>query len=253
MGYVFIFIFGSIVGSFLNVCIYRMPRGESIVLPPSRCPSCKKSIEWRDNIPFLSYILLKGKCRKCGDKISPRYFIVELITAITFLVLYVNFGISFRFWIYSLVTFSLIIISFIDLEFQVIPDTISIGGIFLGIAFSIILPRLHYVSTWKASLLDSFLGVFVGGGLLYLTGILGKLAFKKDSMGGGDVKLLAMLGAFLGWKLAIFIFFLAPFFGAPVGIYSKFIKKEDLIPYGPFISLASFFVMIFGGRILYWL
>ena len=154
------------------------------------------------------------------------------------------------FWVYSLLVFSLIVVTFIDLEFQIIPDRVSIVGIFLGIILSIIFPGLQSAFTWQRAFLNSILGALAGGGIIYLTGVLGQLAFKKESMGGGDVKLMAMLGAFLGWKIAVLIFFLAPFFGAPVGIYMKFVKKEDIIPYGPYISLASFVAMVWGYKIL---
>ena len=250
MIYLLIFIFGSVIGSFLNVCIYRMPRDESIVSPRSRCVACRKPIPWYDNIPFLSYIFLKGKCRFCREKISFRYFAVELISAVTFLILFVYFGFTAKFWIYSLVTFSLIIVTFVDLEFQIILDRISIGGLVLGIILSVFVLDLHNALTWKHGLMDSVIGALAGGGIIYLTGFLGKLAFKKEAMGGGDVKLMAMLGAFLGWKLAILIFFLAPFFGTPAGLYIKFVKKHDIIPYGPYISIAGFVVMIWGNKIL---
>ncbi len=245
-----VFIFGLIVGSFLNVCIYRIPRNESIVCPGSRCVSCKKPIPWYDNIPLASYLMLRGRCRVCHEKISFRYFAVELISAVSFIILYMNFGFNYIFWIYSLLTFSLIVVTFIDLEFQIIPDRISFVGIFVGIILSVVFPGLQSAFTWKRAFLNSIIGALAGGGLIYLTGVLGQLAFKKESMGGGDVKLMAMLGAFLGWKMAILIFFLAPFFGAPIGIYMKFVKKEDIIPYGPYISLASFVAMIWGHRIL---
>ena len=245
-----IFIFGSIIGSFLNVCIYRMPRDESIVSPASRCVSCKRPIPWYDNIPFLSYIFLKGRCRSCKTRITFRYLAVEFITALAFLILFIYFGPTYKFWIYSLLASGLIVVTFIDLEFQIIPDRISIGGMFLGILISAFVPELHSSSTWKGSLAISLSGALVGAALIYLTGVLGKLAFKKDSMGGGDVKLMAMLGAFLGWKMAILIFFLAPFFGSPAGIYLKFWKKNDIIPYGPYISIASFVTIIWGQAIL---
>lgn len=250
MIYLLIVIFGAIIGSFLNVCIYRIPRKESIVFPGSRCVSCKKAIPWYDNIPFLSYILLKGKCRSCKTGISFRYFAVELLSVAVFLILFVNFGLTHLFWVYSLVSFSLIAVTFIDLEFQIIPDRISIGGIILGVALSIFMPQLQHSLTWKSGLINSLLGLVTGGGLIYITGFLGNLAFKKESMGGGDVKLMAMLGAFLGWKMAVLIFFLAPFFGTPLGIYLKFKKKQDIIPYGPFISIAGFVAMVWGGNIL---
>jgi leader peptidase (prepilin peptidase)/N-methyltransferase len=164
--------------------------------------------------------------------------------------LFISFGFGARFWIYSGLTFSLIVASFIDQEFQLIPDSISVGGIFVGLLVSILVPKLHYAITWKDSLIDSILGIVVGGGLIYLTGVLGNIAFKKESMGGGDVKLLAMLGAFLGWKMAILVFFLAPFFGTPAGLYLKFKKKCDIIPYGPYISMAGFAAIILGDKIL---
>ncbi len=253
MTHIFIFIFGAVIGSFLNVCIYRIPRNESIGFSRSRCVHCKKTIAWYDNIPFLSYLLLRGKCRSCKQKISPRYFIVELISALAFLTLFLNFGFSGKFYIYSLLTAVLIAITFIDFEFQIIPDRFSIGGLFFGIFISALVPSLHHTITWKASVITSLLGVFTGGALMYLTGFLGSLAFKKESMGGGDVKLMAMLGAFLGWKMAILIFFLAPFFGSPAGIYLKFRKKQDIIPYGPCIAMASFVAMIWGQSILKWI
>jgi len=154
------------------------------------------------------------------------------------------------FWIYSLLAFSLIVVTFIDLEFQIIPDRISLVGIFIGVILSVVFPGLMEAANRKWAFLNSIIGALAGGGLIYLTGVLGQFAFKKESMGGGDVKLMAMIGAFLGWKLAILIFFLAPFFGAPIGIYIKLVKKEDTIPYGPYISLASFVAMVWGNKIL---
>lgn len=250
MIYLLIFVFGLIIGSFLNVCIYRIPRNESLIFPGSHCVLCKKPVEWYDNIPLLSYVLLRGRCRSCKAMISPRYFFVELISALCFLILFANFQFDYIFWIYSLLVFSLIVVTFIDLEYQIIPDRISLVGIFIGILLSVIFPGLMSVLTWKKAFLNSIIGALAGGGLIYLTGILGQLVFKKESMGGGDVKLMAMIGAFLGWKMAILIFFLAPFFGAPIGIYIKLVKKEDTIPYGPYISLASFVAMVWGHKIL---
>lgn len=250
MTYLLIFIFGSIIGSFLNVCIYRMPRNESIVAPGSRCTSCKKPIAWYDNIPLLSYIALMGKCRFCRAKISFRYFLVELISALAFLALFAHFGFTSKFWIYSALAFTLIVVAFIDQEFQIIPDGISMGGLAVGVILSIFVPGLHNSLTWKYGLINSILGAITGSALIYLTGYLGQIAFKKEAMGGGDVKLMAMLGAFLGWKMAILIFFLAPFFGTPAGLYIKFVKKHDIIPYGPYLSMAAFVAMIWGRRIL---
>jgi leader peptidase (prepilin peptidase)/N-methyltransferase len=159
-------------------------------------------------------------------------------------------GFSARFWVYSLLTFALIIVTFIDLEFQIIPDEISIGGIFLGIALSSFIPALQGVSIWKEGLIGSLSGALIGAGIIYLMGVFGKFVFKKEAMGGGDVKLMAMLGSFLGWKMAILIFFLAPFFGTPAGLYLKFKKNTSVIPYGPYIAIASFVAMIWGDSIL---
>lgn len=279
MIHLLIFILGSLIGSFLNVCIYRMPRNESIISPGSRCTSCKKAIPWHDNIPFLSYILLKGRCRSCKGKISVRYLAVEFITSAAFLVLFMHLGFSARFWIYSLMTFGLIAITFIDLEFQIIPDRISIGGLVLGIVLSTAMPQLHSVSTWKAGLRNSALGILIGGGIIFFTMLffnivllwirrtgyylrrnpywrkrLSRYRHVKDSMGMGDVKLMAMLGAFLGWQKSIAIFFLAPFCGIFSATYLLVRKKALITPYGPYIAMAAFLVIIFwqqGKNILY--
>jgi len=274
MTYFFIFLFGSIIGSFLNVCIYRIPREESIVFPGSRCPLCRKPIPWYCNIPFFSYIFLRGKCKFCGNKISIRYFIVEFIAAASFLFLFFMFGFNLKFYIYSLMTFSLIVVTFIDLDFQIIPDRISVGGMFLGIVVSAIRPELHSVVTYKEGIIRSALGILVGGGLIYCIRFLGNMSLyivrylgvryrrnpvmrkrfakyrhMKESMGWGDVKLMAMFGAFLGWKMSALVFFLAPFFAAPIGLYLKIYKKYDIIPYGPYLSLAAFVVMVWGHNI----
>ncbi len=278
MIYILVFIFGAMIGSFLNVCIYRIPRKKSIISPGSKCTSCKKNILWYDNIPLLSYVLLKGKCRFCNKEISLQYFIVEAITALSFLILYMNFGTSYRFWIYSLVTSGLIVATFIDLKYQIIPDTITLGGMVLGVLLSIFIPELHYTFSWRYSLINSLSGLLVGGLLIYVIMTAGNIALfflrrigvslrgnsywrrklKKyrhveESMGFGDLKLMAMLGAFLGWRMVVFIFLLAPFFGAPVGLYLRFKEKINIIPYGPYISLAGFIAMIYGDRLLTYL
>ena len=279
MTYAIIFIFGAIIGSFLNVCIYRIPRKEPVCFSWSRCPSCKKPIKWYDNIPFLSYIFLMAKCRSCKARISFRYFAVELISALSFLILFMNFGLTYRFWTYSLVTVSLIIVTFIDLEFQIIPDRISIGGTVAGILLSTLNPGLHNVLTWKPGLAASLAGTLVGGGIICFTMLffniillwirrtgyylrrnpywrkrLSRYRHVKDSMGMGDMKLMAMLGAFLGWKKVVAIFFIAPFCGIFSAMYLLFRKKALITPYGPYISIAAFLVIIFwqqGKDILY--
>ncbi|MBN3039344.1 MAG: prepilin peptidase [Candidatus Omnitrophica bacterium] len=250
---IFIFVFGATIGSFLNVCIYRMPRKESIVKPPSHCPGCQHRINWYDNIPFLSFVFLRGRCRHCGQRISWRYFIVELISASIFLSLYLYFGISLRFWIFAAVSSSLIVASFIDIAIREIPDEISLWGIVIGLIVSVIFPQLHSSASRLTSLGLSFLGLLAGGGSIYITGIIGDAIFKKESMGGGDVKLMAMLGTFIGWKLVLLTFFLAPFFGAIFGIILKIKKGESFIPYGPFLSLAALISVFWGEKIIKWL
>lgn len=243
------FIFGTFIGSFLNVCIVRIPDGKSIVKPPSHCPNCLKTISFYDNIPLLSYLVLMGKCRFCKTKISPRYFMVELLTGMLFLFCYLNYGLSAKFFVYSALFSSLLVATFIDLKYQIIPDAISISGIFIGFALSIIFPSLRYILSPKIAALDSLLGIFIGGALIWLTGAFGKLLFKKEAMGFGDVKLMAMLGAFLGWKKIVLTFFLAPFFGLIFGIISLIKTKSHYIPYGPFLSLAAFIAAVWGENL----
>jgi len=262
IGKILAFIFGSIVGSFLNVCIHRMPLGESIVWPHSHCPKCKKKIPTYDNIPFLSYIILKGRCRFCKERISLRYPIVELLTALMFLAVFNRYRLSYDFFIFIVFICGLIIATFVDIQHRIIPDEISVGGIILGFILTAIKGfNLRPITYDLRPMLNSFLGIVIGGGLIYLTGKLFDLVYFKilkrppiqgetESMGGGDVKLLAMIGAFLGWQKAIFVFFMAPFFGAIVGIINLAIKKDHTIPYGPFLSLAAIFSIFWMDKII---
>lgn len=262
IGKILAFIFGSIVGSFLNVCIHRMPLGESVVWPHSHCPKCKKKIPTYDNIPFLSYIILKGRCRFCHEKISLRYPLVELLTALMFLAIFNRYGLSYDFFIFIVFICGLIIATFVDIQHRIIPDEISVGGIILGFILTAIKGfNLRPITYDLRPMLNSFLGIVIGGGLIYLTGKLFDLVYFKllkrppiqgetESMGGGDVKLLAMIGAFLGWQKVIFVFFMAPFFGAIVGIINLAIKKDHTIPYGPFLSLAAIFSIFWMDKII---
>lgn len=259
---ILVFIFGSLVGSFLNVCIHRMPLEESVVQPGSHCPKCKKAIFWYDNIPFLSYILLKGKCRNCKEKISFRYFLVELITALMFLGFYLNFGLSFNFLFYIIFTCGLIVATFVDIQHRIIPDEISVGGMILGFLLSAVRGlNFHPFSFNLKPVINSIIGAIVGGGIIYLTGYLFDLVYFKllkkppiqgetESMGGGDVKLMAMIGAFLGWQRALMTFFLAPFFGVVIGLINLITKKDHTIPYGPFLSLAALLSLFWADRII---
>jgi leader peptidase (prepilin peptidase)/N-methyltransferase len=246
-----VFMFGSIVGSFLNVCIYRLPKGRSVVFPGSHCPNCTAPIHWYDNIPILSYLFLGGKARCCKARISFRYFIVEVLTAAAFLVLFSAFGLTPKFFAYLIMVSGLIIATFVDFEIQEIPDEVSIGGLAVGLILSIAFPSMLNEVSRLNSFLNSFLGALVGGGMIYAMGMLGEFAFKKEAMGGGDVKLLAMIGSFIGWKLVVLTFFLAPVFGSVVGIILKVKHGKDIMPYGPYLSLAAVCAIFFGEKIIH--
>ncbi|MBL7071934.1 MAG: prepilin peptidase [Candidatus Omnitrophica bacterium] len=247
---IFIFILGAVIGSFLNVCIYRLPREESIVFPGSHCTHCNHKLYWHDNIPFFSYLILRGKCRFCARPIAFRYFLVEFLTAALLVTLYVFFGLSAKFFVWSVLTAALIASTFIDFEHQIIPDVITLPGIAVGLMASLLFPSIQGETVRSSSLLSSFIGMLAGGGSIYAMGVFGKLVFKKEAMGGGDVKLMAMAGAFLGWKLVILAFFIAPFFGSVVGVTVKIKQKKDIIPYGPYLSLALIVAILWGQRIL---
>ena len=244
---VLIFILGLIVGSFSNVCIYRIPRNESIIFPASHCPKCRSNISPKDNIPLLSYILLKGRCRNCKSKISIQYPIVEFLTGFIYLIIYLIYGLSIQSLIYIILSSALIIIAFIDLNEQIVPDVISLPGIVIGFILSFFVPYISFI--------NSALGVVVGGGIILIIGMAGSVIFKKEAMGGGDVKLAAMIGAFLGWRYIIISLFLGFFIGALAGIFlimSKIKSREDTVPFGPFIVLGSFITLLWGEKIISW-
>ena len=244
---VLIFVLGLIVGSFNNVCIYRIPRNESIIYPASHCPKCRTTIKPIDNIPLLSYILLKGRCRNCKSKISIQYPVVEFLTGFIYLIIYLIYGLSIQTLIYIILSSALIIIAFIDLNEQIVPDVISLPGIVIGFIISFFVTYISFV--------DSALGIVVGGGIILVISLGGSVIYKKEAMGGGDVKLAAMIGAFLGWRYIIISLFLGFFLGALIGIIlivTKIKKREDVIPFGPFIILGSFITLLWGEQIISW-
>ena len=250
--HIFFFLLGSAIGSFLNVCIYRIPREKSIVNPPSACPGCEKPIRPYDNIPILSYILLKGKCRNCGTKISIRYPLVELLTGIFFLLLYQKFGLTFELIVFMIFSALLIVISFIDLDFQIIPDILSIGGVVLGFILSIIRPFFRNLEP-RFGILDSLYGIALGGGLLFAIAWLYQFFTKREGMGGGDIKLLGMIGAFCGWKGVVFSLVSGSVLGTLVGIplmLAKGAGTKYAIPFGPFLSLGALVYVFFGNTII---
>jgi leader peptidase (prepilin peptidase)/N-methyltransferase len=244
---ILIFILGLIVGSFSNVCIYRIPRNESIIYPASHCPKCCSNISPKDNIPLLSYILLKGKCRNCKSKISIQYPIIEFLTGLIYLIVYLTYGLSIQSLIFIILSSALIIIAFIDLNVQIVPDVISLPGIVIGFIISFFVPYISFI--------NSALGVVAGGGIILIIGLAGSVIFKKEAMGGGDVKIAAMIGAFLGWRYIIISLFLGFFLGALAGIFlimSKIKSREDTVPFGPFIVLGSFITLLWGEKIISW-
>ncbi|MDD5085832.1 MAG: prepilin peptidase [Candidatus Omnitrophica bacterium] len=245
-----VFFLGSCIGSFLNVCIYRLPRGISVVRPGSYCPHCKTPIVWYDNIPLVSYVLLWKRCRSCRRKISFRYYLVELLAGSIFLSLFVYYGLSSFFFFYGYFISALLVVAFVDFEHQVIPDEVSLTGILFGLLFCFVFPGVLDEVNPRLALADSTLGVLAGGAMIYATGTIGRFVFRREAMGGGDIKLMAMIGAFLGLRLVIITYFVAPILAAPIGIILKLTKKADVIPYGPFLALASLIVILFGNQII---
>lgn len=254
---IFVFIFGLIVGSFLNVCIYRIPKGLSIVRPASLCPSCGKPLKLYDNIPVLSYILLGGKCRACRTVISARYPLVELINAVLYIIVLNRFGTGSitALFIYFALLSALVVITFIDIDHQIIPDVISIPGIPLGLLFGATLLPDPFLRSELLGFKASFIGFLAGGVGFYLIAVSGKLIFRKDAMGGGDIKLMGMIGSFLGWKGVIFTTFLGSLFGSVIGIAliaTKGRKWGAQIPFGPYLALGAIASLFWGQEILTW-
>jgi leader peptidase (prepilin peptidase)/N-methyltransferase len=252
---IFSFVLGAIVGSFLNVCIWRMPRGESIVHPGSKCPGCGTHIRFYDNIPLVSYAILRGKCRKCGQRISIRYAEIELLTAVLFTVLFMLFGLSVELGAALVFTCLLIVVSFIDLEFLIIPDILSVGGLVLGLALSFLRTPPFFgqaISIAFGSLpawAQSLLGILIGGGILYAIAKLYEIIRRAEGMGGGDIKLLAMIGAFCGITGVVFSLVAGSIIGTIVGIPLMLVKGRDAkyaIPFGPFLSLGALLYMMGG-------
>ncbi len=239
------FIFGAIVGSFLNVCIYRIPRDASIVRPGSRCPACATAILYYDNIPLISYVLLRGRCRKCGRPIPIRYPLVEVITAVLFVVFYRVLGLSLELPVSLVFASLLIVISFIDLDHLIIPDILSLGGLLLGVLLSFLRSSFTYT--------DSLGGVLVGAGLLFAIAKSYELIRKREGMGGGDIKLLGMIGAFCGIKGVIFSLVSGSLLGTLVGLPLMLIKGEGMkyaLPFGPFLSLGALLYAIAGNELI---
>lgn len=242
---VFAFVFGLVLGSFLNVCIHRMPTGSSIVHPPSSCPSCGEKIRFYDNIPLLSYLVLRGRCRSCGASIPLRYPVVELATGLLSTALILRYGPGVPYALHLAFVSALIIVTFIDLQHQIIPDAISLPGIAAGIGVSL--------SPWGTVLwVDALIGAAAGGGGLLAVAWGFERLTGKEGMGLGDVKLLAMIGAWMGWRALPFIILSSSLFGILIGGAALMITRSGLrarIPFGPFLALGALLLFFFGREI----
>lgn len=238
---------GLAIGSFLNVCIYRLPRSLSLISPPSMCPSCQTPIPFYDNVPILSYFWLRGRCRFCGAGFSLRYPVVELVSGLFAVAVFDRYGFSWEtLFLYGLIG-ALLVITFIDIDHQIIPDAISLPGIVIGFLASFLVGYITYK--------ESLIGIILGGGLLLSVAWGYYLLTKKEGMGGGDIKLLAMLGAFLGWKGVIFTILAASAIGTFAGIAVALRMgggRKLAIPFGPFISLGAILYVFFGTQVIEW-
>lgn len=240
MLYFLVFIFGLLFGSFLNVCIYRIPANKSIVSPPSACPNCGYQLAWYDNIPVLSFIFLRGKCRKCKTEISLRYPMIEMLSGVVTLLLYVFFGLTLQFFFVVIIAFILIIITFIDIDHKLIHNRIVIVMLSIGLIYELVVRPV--------SLLDALIGFFAASVPLLLIAIL-----SKGGIGGGDIKLMAVVGIFLGWQGVLLALFIGAVTGAIMGVIGIILKKKkrkDVIPFGPFLCLGIITTIVYGQQLI---
>ncbi len=244
-----VFALGLIFGSFANVVIHRLPIGKSVVRPRSACPKCGKPVVWYDNIPLFSWLWLRARCRFCQSAISIRYPFVELLTGALWAAAYWKFGMTFTAAEVMILTFGLIVVTFIDLDEMIIPDVFSLPGIVLGFAFSLLNPDRSWI--------DSLIGILLGGGFLWSIACIYYLITKKEGLGGGDIKLLAWIGAFLGWQCIPFVILCSSITGSLIGVMISLKSKDGLkamIPFGPFIAFAAILYIYSGdlANIFYW-
>jgi leader peptidase (prepilin peptidase)/N-methyltransferase len=263
-----VFVWGACIGSFLNVCIYRIPRELSIVRPRSACPGCGFAIPWYLNMPIISYLVLRGRCRSCKTRISPRYVLVEALTGVLFLLVWLKFspfgvpplGLApadngWMIPVYWLVVAGLILGTFVDFEHLIIPDRVTLGGIAAGLVLSMMVPSLHGDSTLMRGLMHSAIGAWAGWCLLWAVAVIGEWLFKKEAMGFGDVKLLSAIGAFFGWQAVLFNVIVSSLAGSLVGVTLVIFGQRSMqsrIPYGPYIALAALIWMFWGHSLWAW-
>ncbi len=245
-------ILGCLVGSFLNVCILRLPKEESIVFPGSHCTKCNKPIAWYDNIPVVSYVMLGAKCRHCKTTISIQYPLIEILTGVLFVSFYHFFGATPKGVLYLYLALGLLVQSVIDYRYKIIPDSITLPAIVIGLMASALFPEIHGQAAHLSGFWASLRGVLVGGGFLYVVGSLGEWILKKEAMGGGDVKLLAAVGAVTGWHGVLWTIFVGSLAGAIVGIYLRIRQGEEMIPFGPFLALGAFLYLFIGPQAMDW-
>jgi len=265
---VLVLLFGLTIGSFLNVCIARIPLDLSIVSPPSHCPRCKAPIRWFDNIPLISFAVLGGKCRTCGLPIAWRYPLVELLNGLLYLWTIYEFGFTGESILVMILCSSLVVITFIDIDHQIIPDVITFPGMAVGLCiapffmttltgplpFGIggMLPPLGQYAT---SLINACIGLVFGAAPLYTIGLIWEKLRKVEAMGGGDVKYMAMVGSFLGWKGAFLNIMLGAVSGSFVGVALILLKKhqsDKVIPFGPFLAFGTLLTVFMGSDIISW-
>lgn len=243
---VWVGLFGVVVGSFLNVVIYRLPLNKGLVAGRSKCPHCGNQLKWYHNVPLLSFAALRGKCVFCRKPISWRYPLVELLTGCAYIYFYWYLGFNPTFFVWILFASALIVIFFIDIDHQIIPDSITLPGIVLGLAASFLPGGIGIKS--------AAIGFLVGGGSLYLIALLGEWLFKKEAMGGGDIKMAAMLGAFLGWQKVLLVFISSAAIGLVVSsvalLFSSRVRESRMIPFGPFLALAAMISVLYGDQII---
>lgn len=241
------FVFGALLGSFANVVIYRLPKEESVVKPGSHCYSCKTPVKWYDNIPIVSWFILRGKCRHCGAKFSFRYALVEILMACLFALSFHYVGLSWSLVEYLLFIFGLVVCTFIDLDHMILPDEFTLSGIVIGLVGAYLNPQREF--------LDALFGVLMGGGFLWGMAYVYYLLTKQEGMGGGDIKLLAWIGALLGWKAIPFVIMSSAIIGSVVGIIAA--RKQNaglktVIPFGPYLALGALMYLFGGETIALW-
>lgn len=242
-----VFVLGLLVGSFLNVCIYRLPRHESIIWPASHCPACSQPIAAYDNIPILGFVWLGGRCRRCRQRISWQYPMVELANGLGYLIIVWQFGWTPVAAVYAALFSSLIVVTGTDLSHTIIPDAVTLPGILIGLVSA--------ASVLPVGLINSLLGVLVGGGVLWMLAWVSPYLFGKEGMGGGDIKLLAMVGAFLGWRPVLLTMMIGALAGSVVGlslIGLKVLARDQYIPFGPFLALGALVSLFFHEQLFDW-